>query len=51
MLFDLDFQYEVQRELNRQRVQDAEKNRLLREMFRQDKRSPGQWLRSLLFFL
>lgn len=51
MLFDLNFQYEVQREVNRQRVQDADKDRLLRSLPRPNLGFPGRWLRSLLFFL
>lgn len=51
MLFDLNFQYEVQREVYRRRVQEAEKDRLLRSLPRLELGLTGRWLRSLLFFL
>jgi hypothetical protein len=51
MLFDLNLQYEVQREVNRKRVQDADKDRLLRSLPRPNSPLLGRWLRSLLFFL
>lgn len=51
MLYDLNFEYEVQREVHRRRVQEAEKDRLLRRLPRPEMGFPGRWLRSLLFFL
>jgi hypothetical protein len=51
MLYDLNYEYELQREMRRRRMEEAEKDRLLRRLPRPEMSFPGRWLRSLLFFL
>lgn len=51
MLFDVNFQYELQREVHNQRMREADKERLLRLLPRRNGGAPGRWLRLFQFFL